>query len=258
MHEIRHGEAIDFLKQLGAETVDLIYTDPPFGTQAKQRLTRKKGGEVVSDVSYDDVQDDYMSFIVPHLVEMHRCLKSTGTLYLHLDHRWVHYVKVELDRLFGRANFVNEIIWSYDYGGRGKRCWPKKHDSVLVYSKSSNYKFNWDAIERIPYMSPGLQKDPERAAAGKVPTDVWWMSIVGTSSKERNGYPNQKPVALVSRAILASSDAGDLVIDPFAGSGTTGDASQRLGRRFMMNDLSPWAQETMKSRFKSVPDIKWI
>lgn len=257
MNKVFHAEALSFLRSIGSSTVDLIYTDPPFGTQVKQRLRRKVGDDTVSDVSYDDAFDDYLAFIVPHVKEMHRVLKDTGTLYLHLDYRWVHYVKVELDKIFGRDMFMNEIVWAYDFGGRGKRCWPKKHDTILVYTKTKDYTFNWEAIERIPYMAPGLQKDPQRALDGKVPTDVWWMSIVGTQSKERNGYPTQKPVALIRRALLASSSPGELVVDPFVGSGTTAAAAIETNRLFLVNDMSPWAQETMKKRFSTIEDIEW-
>lgn len=245
------------LSALPTASIDLIYTDPPFGTQTNQVMERQKDGKVISKVGYSDRHDDYMAFIRPHLIEMHRVLKQSGTLYLHLDGRWVHHVKVALDDIFGQDCFLNEVIWAYDFGGRGKRSWPRKHDSILVYVKASGkHVFNWDDIDRIPYMAPGLQKDPTRAAVGKVPTDVWWMSIVGTQSKERNGYPNQKPVALVERAILASSPLQGIVLDPFAGSGTTGEAAIRHGRTFVLVDQNPLAHEVMQKRFDGV-DVAW-
>lgn len=257
MNKIYHGKALDALKLQEESTVDLIYTDPPFGTQNFQILSRKKDGEVVSKISYDDRHDDYMDFIKPHLSEFHRVLKPTGTLYLHLDYRWVHYVKVALDDVFGRECFMNEVIWAYDYGGRGKRCWPKKHDTILVYSKTPNeHVFNWNDIDRIPYMAPGLQKDKTRANDGKVPTDVWWMSIVGTQSRERNGYPSQKPVKLIERAVLASSPIGGVVMDPFAGSGTTGEAAYKHGRQFILSDVSPLAKQVMEERFNGL-EFEW-
>ena len=253
MNRVYHREALDVLPGIASASIDLIYTDPPFGTQSHQVLERQRDGKVVSRIGYYDKFEDYMAWIKPHLHELHRVLKNTGTLYLHLDGRWVHYVKVALDELFGRDNFLNEVIWAYDFGGRGKRCWPRKHDTVLVYVKDrEHYVFNWDDIERIPYMAPGLQKDPERAAAGKVPTDVWWMSIVGTQAKERNGYPNQKPVKLIERAVLASSPPGGHVLDPFAGSGTTGEAAHLHGRSFTLVDSSPWALEVMQQRFEGI------
>ena len=253
MNRIHHAEALDVLKQLPDASIDLVYTDPPFGTQDRQVMRRRKDVEVVSDVGYDDRHDDYMAWLQPHLVELRRVLKPTGTLYLHLDWRWSHYVKVALDATFGRDNFLNEVVWAYDFGGRGRRCWPKKHDVILVYSREPDqHLFNWDAIDRIPYMAPGLQKDPMRAIDGKVPTDVWWMSIVGTQSKERTGYPNQKPVRLVERAVLASSPPGGIVLDPFAGSGTTAAAALLHRRSFIVVDSNPVAVSIMKERFKDV------
>lgn len=251
MNKIYHAEALQALRAQADASIDLIYTDPPFGTQDQQVMARQKDGEIISRISYDDKQVDYMAFLRPHLDEFKRVLKSSGALYLHLDQRWSHYAKVALDEIFGRDCFLNEVIWAYDFGGRGKRSWPKKHDTILVYVKDTKeHVFNWDAIDRIPYMAPGLQKDPARAAEGKVPTDVWWMSIVGTQSKERNGYPNQKPVKLIERAVLASSPIGGCVLDPFAGSGSTGAAALAHGRSFVLADISPWALEVMIDRFK--------
>lgn len=257
MNVVHHACAIDVLGSLPEASIDLIYVDPPFGTGRDQKLARKKGDEVVGTISYEDPNLDYMAWLKPHLVQFHRVLKSTGTLYLHLDHHWVHHVKVALDGIFSQDCFLNEVIWAYDFGGRGKRCWPKKHDSILVYVKEQGkHIFNWDDIDRIPYMAPGLQKDPARAEAGKVPTDVWWMSIVGTQAKERNGYPTQKPIKLVERAILASSPYGGSVLDVFAGSGTTGEAANIHGRSFVLADMSPWAIEVMQNRFKDL-DVSW-
>jgi site-specific DNA-methyltransferase (adenine-specific) len=238
------------LAQTPDESVDLVYIDPPFGTGATQSAHGMEYGDLDTDYAYMDNMYGY-------LVELHRVLKKTGTLYLHLDWHYCHYARTTCDYVFGRANFLNEVIWAYDYGGRGKDRWPRKHDNILVYTKyMPDHIFNWDDIDRIPYMAPGLQKDPARAAAGKVPTDVWWMSIVGTSSKERTGYPTQKPVKLIERAVLASSPPGGLVMDVFAGSGTTGEAAHKHGRSFILADVNPQAIEVMKARFKNVP-VEW-
>lgn len=253
-----HESALAVLAITPEASVDLVYIDPPFGTGHKQGLRRKSEGQVISQISYDDPNINYMEWLQAHVEAIKHVLKPTGTMYLHLDHHWVHYAKVMCDEVFGADCFMNEIIWAYDFGGRGKRCWPKKHDNILVYSREPDkHVFNWDDIDRIPYMAPSLQKDPERAEKGKVPTDVWWMSIVGTASKERNGYPTQKPVKLVERAILASSPKDGLIMDVFAGSGTTGEAAHRTGRRFVLADTSPWAIEVMKERFKDL-DITWV
>jgi site-specific DNA-methyltransferase (adenine-specific) len=237
------------LAQTPDESVDLVYIDPPFGTGVTQSA---------HGMSYEDTRRDYNEFLWRHVHELHRTLKPTGTLYLHLDWRWCHYARIACENIFGAENFLNEVIWAYDYGGRGKDRWPRKHDTILVYVKDMDrHIFNWDAIDRIPYMAPGLQKDPARAEAGKVPTDVWWMSIVGTQAKERTGYPTQKPVKLVERAVLASSPPGGVVMDVFAGSGTTGEAAHKHGRSFVLADINPQALEVMQQRFKGWEDITW-
>lgn len=219
----------------------MVYIDPPFGTNVVQ--SSHSG-------SYRDPSGDYVAFLRPHLSEIRRVLKDTGSLCLHLDWHQVHKARCLCDELFGEDNFVNEIIWAYDFGGRGKDKWPRKHDNIVVYSKTvGQHVFNWDKVERIPYMAPGLQKDAARAEAGKVPTDVWWMSIVGTTSKERTGYPTQKPVALVERFIVALTPDEGVVVDCFAGSGTTAAAAIKTGRQFIVGDQSEQALNTMRSRF---------
>jgi site-specific DNA-methyltransferase (adenine-specific) len=145
---------------------------------------------------------------------------------------------------------LNEVIWAYDYGGRPRDRWPKKHDNILWYSKSAKWTFNTDDIDRIPYMAPGLV-GPEKAAIGKLPTDTWWLTIVPTRGTERTGYPTQKPLKLLERIIRASSNPGDLVADFFCGSGTTGVAAQRLGRRFLLVDNNPTAIGITNERIKN-------
>lgn len=252
------------LRTLQSNAIDMIYTDPPFGTQSVQKLSSKRGGDVISSLSYADVHGDYLKFLREHFAEFHRVLKLTGTLYVHLDYRWVHYAKCILDEIFGRECFLNEIIWAYDFGGRGKKCWPKKHDNILVYSRSRDeHVFNWNDIDRIPYAAPELQRvgrseedAAKRIAEGKVPTDVWWMSIVGTQARERTGWPNQKPVKLVKRVIVASSPKGGIILDPFAGSGTTGQAALESSRQFILADDSDDALRIMCERFKDC-DVQW-
>ena len=185
-------------------------------------------------------------------------LAPHGSLYFHIDYREVHYCKVLLDTIFGRDCFLNEIIWAYDYGGRPKNRWPPKHDNILLYVKDpANYVFNYDEIERIPYMAPGLV-GPEKAARGKLPTDTWWHTIVPTNGKEKTGYPTQKPLGILRRIVQASSRPGDLVLDFFAGSGTTGAACLEFGRRFILVDDNPQAIEVMRHRFAGVDDIEWV
>ena len=264
--EIHCKPALEVLCSLPAESVDMIYTDPPFGTQSDQVMSRKTKGRKISEIRYSDRYENYLEFIRPHLNEMHRVLKNTGTMYLHLDWRWVHYVKVECDSVFGIDNFLNEIVWSYNFGGRGRDRFAQKHDTILVYTKNQGqHVFNWDDIDRVPYAAPELQyigrtkeEAEERIAKGQVPTDVWNMSIVGTNSKERLGYPNQKPRRLIERAIVASSNTGDLILDPFAGSGTTGDAAAVRGRRFIMSDSSSESIKVMRQRFSERSDVAFF
>ena len=244
----------------------LIYIDPPFNTgRVQQRgtsvTTRTDAGnrvgfkgqryEIVREtvLSYDDEFADYWGFLEPRLEEAWRLLSETGTLYLHLDYREAHYAKVLLDALFGRDCFLNEIIWSYDYGGKAKNRWPAKHDTILVYVKDpKKFYFNSDAVDREPYMAPGLVT-PEKVAKGKLPTDVWWHTIVSPTGKEKTGYPTQKPLGILRRIIQASSAEGDLVMDFFGGSGTTGAAAIELNRRFVLMDQNPEAIAVMRERF---------
>ena len=197
---------------------------------------------------YADSFDDYLAFLRPRLVEAQRLLKPNGSLFLHLDPREVHYAKVMLDQIFGRECFRNEIIWAYDYGGKPRDRWPAKHDNVLWYSRwPSGYTFNYDAIDRVPYMAPDLV-GPEKAARGKIPTDVWWITVVPTNSREKTGYPTQKPLKLLERVVRVHSNPGDFVLDFFAGSGTTGQAAANLGRRFLLIDSSRDAVRVMRKR----------
>ncbi len=259
------GENLEVLRALPDGCMNLIYIDPPFNTGRVQRrqslkTTRSEKGSRVgfkgstyetvkgSVSSYDDSFSDYWAFLEPRLEESWRVLRSNGTLYLHLDYREVHYAKVLLDALFGRDSFLNEIIWAYDYGARSKTKWPTKHDNILVYVKDpSDYIFNNTAVDREPYMAPGLVT-PEKAALGKLPTDVWWHTIVSPTGKEKTGYPTQKPEGILRRIIQASSNEGDLVLDFFGGSGTTAAVALKLARRFLTVDNNPEAWEVMKRR----------
>ncbi len=256
------------LSGLPAECVDLIYIDPPFGTGQVRRLqsirtgtgdsTRRGFGgrayrwTVESVHAYrDDMPfEAYLGFLRAHLAEAHRVLRSGGSLYLHLDHHAVHHARLLLDELFGAEHFLNEIIWAYDYGGRHRDRWPRKHDNILWYAKGGGWTFNRDDIDRLPYMAPELV-GPEKAARGKLPTDVWWMTIVPTNSRERTGYPTQKPERLIERIVRASSRPGDLVLDFFAGTGTTGAVAARLGRRYLLVDNNPEAVDIARRRLRS-------
>ncbi|WP_060923657.1 DNA-methyltransferase, partial [Microbacterium paraoxydans] len=198
--------------------------------------------------AYDDSFDDYGAFLMPRLEEAWRLLADDGTLYLHLDYREAHYAKVMLDAVFGRDCFLNELIWAYDYGAKSRRRWPTKHDTILVYVKNPRtYVFNSDDVDREPYMAPGLVT-AEKAARGKLPTDVWWHTIVPTTGREKTGYPTQKPEGVLRRIVTASSRPGDRVLDLFAGSGTTGAVASALGREAVLVDDNPEAVRVMAER----------
>ena len=262
------GDNLAHLKTMPSESVQFVYIDPPFNTgrrqtRGKSTTTRSETGNrvgfkgqryhIVRDtvLGYDDEFADYWSFLEPRLEEAWRLLNETGTLYLHLDFREAHYAKVLLDALFGRENFLNEIIWAYDYGAKSKSRWPAKHDTILVYVKDpEKYYFDSTSVDREPYMAPGLVT-PEKVAKGKLPTDVWWHTIVSPTGTEKTGYPTQKPIGILRRIIQASSKPGDLVVDFFGGSGTTGFVAAQLDRRFILMDQNSEAIEVMRARFAS-------
>jgi site-specific DNA-methyltransferase (adenine-specific) len=272
---IHFAENLEVLRALPSASVDLVYIDPPFNTGKVQQRTqletvrsangdrtgfqgRRYKSTVVGTKRFRDLFDDYVAFLESRLREAHRVLAPHGCLYLHVDYREVHYCKILLDEIFGRDAFLNEIIWAYDYGGRPKNRWPPKHDNILLYAKDpTDYVFNYDEIERIPYMAPGLV-GPEKAARGKLPTDTWWHTIVPTNGSEKTGYPTQKPLGILRRIIQASTRPGALVLDFFAGSGTTGAAAIELGRRFILVDSNPEALAVMAQRFDGVEGIEWV
>jgi site-specific DNA-methyltransferase (adenine-specific) len=259
------GDNLTVLKLIPDSSVQLVYIDPPFNTgreQQRSKVTTKRNNEgnrigfkgqryetVKSTVlSYDDQFANYWEFLEPRIEEAFRVLRNSGTLYLHLDYREAHYAKVLLDALFGPECFLNEIIWAYDFGGKSKSRWPAKHDTILVYVKDpKNYYFNSEEVDREPYMAPGLVT-PEKIERGKLPTDVWWHTIVSPTGKEKTGYPTQKPVGILRRIIQASSKPGDVVLDFFAGSGTTGFVAHELGRKFILVDQNPESIQVIKDR----------
>lgn len=267
-NEVINGENLAALKSMPDESFQLIYIDPPFNTGRSQVRTNrssvssstgnlgfqgKRYEQVVKSVlSYDDDFADYWAFLEPRLIEAYRLLHETGTIYLHLDYREAHYAKVLMDALFGRECFLNEIIWAYDYGGKSKSRWPAKHDTILVYVKNpTKYFFDSATVDREPYMAPGLVT-PEKVARGKLPTDVWWHTIVSPTGKEKTGYPTQKPLGILRRIISASSRPGDRVLDFFAGSGTTAQAAFELKRQFVVVDQNPESIEVITSRLNAL------
>jgi site-specific DNA-methyltransferase (adenine-specific) len=275
LNRIVHGDNLEALGQMDSGSVALIYIDPPFNTGRRQTRLRMKtvqddagdrvgfGGrryrtELVERADrptdeiagYADQFDDFLGFLRPRLVEAHRVLAPTGSLFFHIDYREVHYCKVMLDQIFGRECFQNEIIWAYDYGARAKKRWPAKHDTILWYTRDpERYTFNLEASDRIPYMAPGLV-GAEKAAKGKTPTDVWWHTIVSPTGKEKTGYATQKPLGILERIVRVHSNPGDLVLDFFAGSGTAGEAAAKNGRAFCLVDESAEAIAVMEKRLQ--------
>jgi site-specific DNA-methyltransferase (adenine-specific) len=259
------GDNLRLLPAFAAESFQLVYVDPPFNTgkvQARRTLSaaRDDDGErmgfqgrryttrLLAQSSYRDRFDDYLEFLAPRLEHAHRLLAREGTLYFHIDYREAHHCKLLLDEIFGRESFLNEIIWAYDYGARTKRRWPAKHDTILVYVKDpAAYFFDSAEVDREPYMAPGLVTH-EKAARGKLPTDVWWHTIVPTSGHEKTGYPTQKPEGIVRRMVSASTRPGDWCLDCFAGSGTLGAVAAQLGRHYVLIDSNPEAVEIMRAR----------
>jgi len=262
---ILHGDNLPLMAGLPDGAFRMVYADPPFNTgheraRATMRVTADADGdrtgfggrryrtELLERSSYRDSFDDYLGFLEPRLRQIHRLLDVEGTLYLHLDQREAHYAKLLLDEIFGRDAFLNELVWAYDYGAKPRRRWPQKHDTILVYVRDpARYFFDSDAVEREPYMAPGLVT-AAKAARGKLPTDVWWHTIVSPTGREKTGYPTQKPVGIVRRMLQASTRPGDLVLDPFAGSGTLGAAAAELGRRYVLIDENPEAVAVMERR----------
>ncbi len=269
--QILLGENLQLLPSFGDGSFQLIYIDPPFNTgRAQVRKTLSVVGDergertgfqgrryrtrLLAESSYGDAFDDYLGFLAPRLEHARRLLREDGTLYFHIDYREAHHCKLLLDEIFGRECFLNELIWAYDYGARAKRRWPAKHDTILVYVKDpAAYFFDSAAVDREPYMAPGLVS-AEKAARGKLPTDVWWHTIVPTNGSEKTGYPTQKPEGIVRRIVQASSRPGDWCLDFFAGSGTLGAVAAKLGRRYVLIDSNPEAVRVMRARLGPMRD----
>lgn len=270
MKQIILGDNLTELQKLPDAFASMIYIDPPFNTgktQKRERITvseavadgdrtgfggKRYDSEVIESSSYDDSFDNFEAFLMPRIEKSLRCLTKNGSLFVHLDYREVHYIKVALDNLLGRDKFMNEIIWSYDYGGRSKSKWSCKHDTILWYVLNpKDYIFNFDAMERIPYMAPGLVGE-EKAAKGKTPTDVIWCTIVPTNGKEKTGYPTQKPMKLLEMLMKVHTNPGDVVLDYFCGSGTTGAVAAKNGRGYVMIDQNKDAIDIAEKRLRDI------
>ncbi len=258
--ELVCADNLELLARLPDGCCDLIYVDPPFATGQR----RTGAGGIHDAPAFDDPatggMDGFAAFLRPRLQQMHRVLSDRGSIYVHLDWRTVHYVKVLLDTIFGVGNFLNEIVWSYRTGGQGRKWFARKHDTILLYAKhAGTHTFNVqrDGEFRTLGMKHDEQGRPYKSTRkgrlyfhpdGPRLTDVWDLPFLSTVSKERNGYPTQKPEALLERIIQASSNAGDLVADFFCGSGTTLAVARRLGRRYLGCDINPAGIEIARKR----------
>lgn len=250
--------------------IDLIYIDPPFDSKADyKKKIRLKGKEILNDQStfeekqYGDIwtNDEYLQFMYERLILLKELLSNTGTLYLHCDYHRVHQLRCLCDEVFGPGNFLNEIIWQYYMGGKGKKEFAKKHDNILVYTKTSEYTFNKFNIKRYYDFKPSLIDESANAQSGKddigywgmvACPDVWQIKGVFNMGAEYLSYPTQKPEGLIERIIKASSNPGDIVFDCFMGSGTTQAVAMKLGRRFIGADINLGAIQTTTKRLINV------
>lgn len=224
---------LKLLKSLPDNYIDLIYCDILYNTGRKFK-------------DYDDNLGTPKEVIVwyePRLLEMKRVLKETGSVYLQMDFRLVHYMKVKMDEIFGFDNFINEIIWKYGLGGSGKKSFAKKHDNILFYTKTNNYTFNLQYEDATSNKMKGQQKKM---------TDVWDIPNINNMAKERTGYDTQKPVEILNNIISASSNPNDIVSDFFMGSGTTGEVALGLGRKFIGCDIGDNACKIAKERLEKL------
>lgn len=240
------GDNLAFVQALPDGSCDLIYADPPFMTERRRTTGRDATG---FDDRFGASIDAYLAFLRPRCDQMRRLLSERGSLYLHLDWRTVHEVKVMLDGVFGRRNFLNDIIWHYRTGGGSRKWFARKHDTILLYAKHAG-RHTFHVQRAGQYRTDGLLHDaagrPFKKTrngplyfhpGGPALTDVWDIPFLSTVSRERTGYPTQKPLALLERIIESSSNENDVVADFFCGSGTTPAAAQRLGRRWIACDV---------------------
>ena len=255
-----HGDARAVTGLLAEASVDLIYADPPFFTGKRQQHS---GNGRSFDDAWKSGIEGYLGWLRPVLVELHRLLAPTGTLYLHLDWHAVHYAKVELDRIFGADHFLNEVIWHYGLGAaRSRSHFLRKHDTLLMYRRGPVPTFHVLRGAMTRAMAAKYRHEDERGRymysrgrryylkGGKPLDSVWEIPSIAATSRERLGYPTQKPEALLERVILASSNPGDTVLDLFCGSGTTPTVAQRLGRRWIAADSSAAALALTAARLR--------
>lgn len=268
-NSVVHGDCHEKLRDLPPRSVDLIYLDPPFFTNRRHRSSTRDGSRIFSFEDNWNSQDEYANFIIERLVECKKVLKDTGSIYFHGDHNNIHIARYVLDNIFGYANFRSEIIWYYKRWSNSKRGLLQQHQNILFYSKTDNFKWNqvytdYSATTNLDQIMQKRSRD-ERGKAiyatnvnGKVVFatekkgvplgDVWEIPFLNPKAKERTGYPTQKPLLLLEQLISLTTDEGDLVLDPFCGSGTTLVASHLMGRRHIGIDISEEAVHLSKER----------
>jgi DNA modification methylase len=255
------GDATEVMARFPENSVDLIYVDPPFFSNRRYEVVWGNNYELRSfEDRWKGGIENYIAWMEPKLRECHRLLKSTGSMYLHCNWYASASLRYLMDKIFGEANFKNEIIWHYHTGGVSKRNWARKHDNILFYVKNRRAKYTFNLVkERRYYEKPffgateGYQKDSRgRLYIMAHPDNVWYIPAVLNVSKEYRGYPTQKPEALLEKIIAASSNRDDLVLDPMCGGGTTIAVAQRLGRRWIGNDISPIACRVMMERMREI------
>ena len=272
-NKIYHGNCVEKLKEIEANKVDLIYFDPPFFTQRKHSLTNKDNSKTYEfDDKYNSIEE-YLELVENVLLESKRVLKNTGSVFLHCDKTASHNIRVVMDKVFGRENFQSEIIWSYKRWSNAKKGLLNAHQVIFFYSKTQDFKFNtlYTDYSATTNLDQILQ-DRERNENGKsvykkdengnvvlgkekkgVPlSDVWEIPYLNPKAKERTGYPTQKPVLLLNQILNIVTDEGDLVVDPFCGSGTTCVSAKSLKRQFIGIDISQDAVELANSRLEEM------
>lgn len=253
MNRIHCGDNLEILSSLEEKSIDLIYADPPFFSNRHYEVIWNDGAEIRAfEDRWKGGIEHYISWMTPRLRECHRVLKDTGSMYLHCDWHANAHLRILMDKIFGENNFRNEIIWHYASGGASKDRFSRKHDNLLLYSKSSKSTHN---ILRTPYKTSNANDFIKRGLFhpdGKMMDDVWDISFLSTTASERLGYPTQKPEALLKRIIEASSNKGDIVLDPFCGCGTTIAVAQQLDRQWIGIDVSPTACRMISERLNKL------
>ena len=271
-NEMCYGDCLNIMQSIRDNSIDLIYMDPPFYTQTTQRLADKNGREYSFEDSWDSI-DSYIEYIEKRLIECHRVLKNTGSIFVHCDRNASHYLRILMDKVFGEGNFQSEIIWCYKRWSNSKKGLLNNHQTILFYSKTHSYKFNqiytdYSETTNVDQILQERERDINgkskyktddngivimgQAKKGVPLSDVWEIPFLNPKAKERVGYPTQKPIILLEQIISLTTDENDIVLDPFAGSGTTLVAAKMLNRKYIGIDISEEAVSLSKDRLKQM------